>query len=106
MAECYMVVLLDCWNDKAATQPYNNTAIKPYNHLTIKTMDVIKFLATTLTILGILLLLFACIIFLKEGGKVMGFFIDNKWDSLAPFLLGIIFLVSGISLIKRIDRKY
>ena len=67
-------------------------------------MDIIKFLATTLTILGIFLLLIACLIYLKEGGKVLGIFIENKWDSLAPFILGLIFLASGVSMIKRIQR--
>jgi hypothetical protein len=63
-------------------------------------MDIKKVFGSTLTILGIIVVLFACIAFLSDSRPVLGFTVD-KMESLVPFLVGLVFLLSGISLIKR-----
>jgi hypothetical protein len=63
-------------------------------------MDIKKIFGSTLTILGIIIVLFACAAFLSDGKPVLGFSVD-KTESIVPFLVGLVFLLSGISLIKR-----
>lgn len=57
-----------------------------------------KFFGSFLTILGIVVVLFACVAFLSDGKPVLGMAV-SKWESIVPFLVGIIFLVTGVSLI-------
>jgi Ca2+/Na+ antiporter len=63
-------------------------------------MDIKKIFGSTLTILGIIVVLYACIAFLSDGRRILGFSVD-KVESIVPFLVGLVFLMSGISLIKR-----
>jgi hypothetical protein len=63
-------------------------------------MDIKKIFGSTLTVLGIIIVLFACAAFLSDGEPVLGFSV-NKTESMVPFLVGLVFLLSGISLIKR-----
>ena len=58
-----------------------------------------RFFAALLTILGIVVVLFACVAFLSDK-PVLGMDVD-KWESLVPFLVGAVFLLSGVNLIGR-----
>lgn len=58
-----------------------------------------RFFGATLTILGVLVVLFALIAFLSDGRPVLGFSI-NKGESIAPFIVGMIFLVTGVNLVR------
>lgn len=57
-----------------------------------------KFFGSFLTILGIVVVLFACVAFLNDGKPVLGMAV-TKWESLVPFLVGILFLITGVNLI-------
>ena len=59
-----------------------------------------RFFGAFLTILGIIVVLFACVAFLSEGKPVLGMSI-NKWESLVPFLVGTLFLITGVSLVSQ-----
>ena len=59
-----------------------------------------RFFGSFLTILGIIVVLFACVAFLSEGKPVLGMSI-NKWESLVPFLVGTLFLITGVSLVSQ-----
>ncbi|GAB3928296.1 hypothetical protein [Larkinella terrae] len=58
-----------------------------------------RFFGATLTILGIIVVLFACVAFLSDAKPVLGMSI-NKWESLAPFIVGLVFLGAGVSMIN------
>ncbi len=58
-----------------------------------------RFFGALLTILGISVLLFACVAFLSDK-PVLGLMV-TKWNSLVPFLLGTVFLLTGVNLISR-----
>ncbi|GAB2788473.1 hypothetical protein GCM10027275_36730 [Rhabdobacter roseus] len=58
-----------------------------------------RFFAALLTILGIVVVLFACVAFLSDK-PVLGLDV-SKWESLVPFLVGTVFLLSGVNLIGR-----
>jgi hypothetical protein len=58
-----------------------------------------RFFASLLTILGIVVILFACVGFLSDK-PVLGMTI-TKWDSVVPFIVGIVFLISGVNLVSR-----
>ncbi len=57
-----------------------------------------KFFGSFLTILGVVVVLFACVAFLNDGKPVLGMSV-TKWESLVPFLVGLVFLITGVSLI-------
>ncbi|TDB65286.1 hypothetical protein [Arundinibacter roseus] len=59
-----------------------------------------RFFASLLTILGIIVILFACVAFLSDNKPVLGLSV-TKWESLVPFLVGTVFLLSGVNLISR-----
>jgi hypothetical protein len=59
-----------------------------------------RFFAALLTILGIVVILFACVAFLSDK-PVLGMTV-SKWESLVPFLVGAVFLLSGVSLVSRV----
>ena len=50
--------------------------------------------------LAILLILFACIAFLSDGRPVLGWNI-TKWQSLVPGVVGVVFLIAGVSMMNR-----
>ena len=65
-------------------------------------MDDVKFkrfFASLLTVIGIFVVLFACAAFMSDR-PVLGFSI-TKWESIVPFAVGIVFLLSGVNLINR-----
>ncbi len=59
-----------------------------------------KFFGSLLTILGVVVVLFACVAFLKDGKPVLGLSVSH-WESLVPFLVGLVFLAFGVSLISK-----
>ena len=58
-----------------------------------------RFFGALLTLLGIAVLLFACIAFLSEK-PVLGMTV-TKWESVVPFLVGSVFLLTGVNLVSR-----
>lgn len=57
-------------------------------------------LGAILTGLGVVLLLFTCFAFMSSTGKMMGFDVTGA-KKIAPAVLGLIFLVAGVSMINR-----
>ncbi|MFT6205316.1 MAG: hypothetical protein ACJA1O_002933 [Spirosomataceae bacterium] len=53
-----------------------------------------------MAVLGIFLLLFACFAFMATGGEMMGFNVEGG-RKVAPAVLGLIFLMAGVSMINR-----
>ena len=58
-----------------------------------------RFFGASLTILGVFVVLFALVAFLSDGKPVLGMSI-NKAESAAPFIVGMIFLVTGVNLVR------
>lgn len=58
-----------------------------------------RFFGALLTIIGIVIVIFACIAFLSTGKPILGMTI-SKWETIVPFAVGLVFLLSGISLIN------
>lgn len=63
------------------------------------TMDIVKILATLLTIVGMALLIFACFAVMKGSGTLLGVPVENM-GFIAPTLLGGIFFAGGLYLFK------
>jgi len=57
-----------------------------------------RIFGSTLTALGIIMILFTCVLFLSDN-PVLGFTV-TKWETLVPFTVGLVFLISGINLIS------
>ncbi len=62
-------------------------------------MKLQKVFGTILTLLGVVMLIFAGIAFLQEGAVILGLSI-TQWEAAVPFVIGIIFFSSGIKLIN------
>jgi len=60
-----------------------------------------RFFGALLTILGIIVVLFACVAFLSHGKPVLGLSV-SKWEALAPFLVGLVFFGAGVSLVRNL----
>ncbi|MES2732928.1 MAG: hypothetical protein V4714_14335 [Bacteroidota bacterium] len=58
---------------------------------------------SALTILGVVVILYACVAFLSDGKVVWGMSV-NKTESIVPFVVGLVFFVSGVNLIKGTSR--
>lgn len=58
-----------------------------------------RFFGALLTLLGIAVLLFACVAFLSDK-PVLGMTV-TKWESVVPFLVGSFFLLTGVNLVSR-----
>ncbi len=58
-----------------------------------------RFFGAALTILGVVVVLFALVAFLSEGKAVLGLHV-SKAESAAPFIVGMIFLVTGVNLVR------
>lgn len=58
-----------------------------------------RFFGASLTILGVVVILFALIAFLSDGKPVLGLSV-SKGESIVPFIVGIIFLVTGVNLVR------
>ena len=58
-----------------------------------------RFFGASLTILGVVVILFALVAFLSDNKPVLGLSI-SKGESIAPFIIGMIFLVTGVSLVR------
>ncbi|ODS83227.1 MAG: hypothetical protein ABS46_06925 [Cytophagaceae bacterium SCN 52-12] len=57
-----------------------------------------RFFGALLTIIGIVLILFACVAFLSDK-PVLGLEV-TKWETLVPFIVGALFMIPGVSLIS------
>ncbi len=66
-------------------------------------LDLKKVFGSVLTVLGILVVLFACVAFLSDGQPVLGFTI-TKAESIVPFVVGFLFFMGGLSLIRQISN--
>jgi hypothetical protein len=53
-----------------------------------------------LAVIGLLLLLFACVAFMSADDMVMGMTVKGA-RKIAPAVLGVILLISGISMVNR-----
>ena len=58
-----------------------------------------RFFGASLTILGVVVVLFALIAFLSDGKPVLGMHV-SKGEAAAPFIVGMIFLVTGVNLVR------
>ncbi len=58
-----------------------------------------RFFGASLTILGVVVILFALIAFLSDGKPVLGLNV-SKGEATAPFIIGMIFLVTGVNLVR------
>lgn len=58
-----------------------------------------RFFGAALTIIGTFVILFACVAFLSDGKPTLGMSI-TKGESVAPFIIGMIFFLSGVSLVR------
>lgn len=58
-----------------------------------------RFFGATLTILGVVVVLFALVAFLSDNRPVLGLNM-TKAESAAPFIVGMIFLVTGVNLVR------
>ncbi|WP_018619131.1 hypothetical protein [Spirosoma luteum] len=58
-----------------------------------------RFFGASLTVLGVFVVLFALIAFLSDGKAVLGMSI-SKFEAAAPFIVGMIFLVTGVNLVR------
>ncbi len=61
--------------------------------------DLKRVFGPILTILGILVILYASVAFLSGGRMILGLSV-SKGESIVPFVVGLIFFGAGISLIK------
>jgi uncharacterized membrane protein len=69
-------------------------------------IDLKKIFGSVLTILGTVVVLYACAAFLSDGRTLLGFSV-SKTESIVPFIVGLVFFMSGVSLIRQInDRTY
>lgn len=57
-------------------------------------------IGSILTGMGVIFILFACIAFMSDKA-VLGFTL-NKWETLVPFLVGILFLLVGVNLLGKV----
>ena len=67
-------------------------------------MNMKRTFAAILTVLGIIFIIWAAYAFMT-GGSSVGDVNVGKYNSLVPFIVGMIFFVSGISLIKGIKDE-
>lgn len=58
-----------------------------------------RFFGAMLTILGTIVILYACVAFLSDGKPVLGFS-TTKWESAVPFIVGLVFLLTGVNLVR------
>jgi len=58
-----------------------------------------RFFGASLTILGVVVILFALIAFLSDNKPVLGLTV-SKGESAAPFIVGMIFLITGVNLVR------
>ncbi|WP_026464458.1 hypothetical protein [Adhaeribacter aquaticus] len=62
-------------------------------------MNLKRTFGAILTILGILFIIWGAFAFMQGGGSVGGIAV-GKFNSIVPFIVGLIFFMSGIGLIK------
>jgi hypothetical protein len=58
-----------------------------------------RFFGASLTILGVAVILFALIAFLSDGKPVLGLRVSHG-EAAAPFIVGMIFLITGVNLVR------
>ena len=61
--------------------------------------DLKRVFGPLLTLLGIVLILYASVAFLSEGRVILGLSV-SKGESIVPFVVGLVFFGAGISLLK------
>ncbi len=57
-------------------------------------------IGSILTGIGVIFILFACLAFMSDK-PVIGFSL-TKWETLVPFLVGILFLLVGVNLLGKV----
>ena len=62
-------------------------------------MNLKRTFGSILTILGIIFIIWASFAFM-QGGSSVGNVSVGKWNSIVPFIVGLLFFGSGIGLIK------
>jgi uncharacterized membrane protein len=62
-------------------------------------MNLKRTFGAILTVLGIIFIIWAAYAFMTGGNSVGGVSV-SKYNSLVPFIVGLIFFISGIGLIK------
>jgi uncharacterized membrane protein len=62
-------------------------------------MNMKRTFGAILTILGIIFIIWGAFSFLSGGGSMAGISI-GKFNAIVPFIVGLIFFISGIGLIK------
>jgi uncharacterized membrane protein len=67
-------------------------------------MDLKQTFGAILTILGIVFLIYGAYAFLAGGGKLGNLHID-QFSAAVPFVVGLIFFFSGLSLIKQTPNR-
>ena len=67
-------------------------------------IDLKKIFGSVLTVLGVVIVLYACIAFLSDGRPVMGLSV-TKSESIVPFLVGLVFFAAGVSLIRTLPDQ-
>jgi uncharacterized membrane protein len=67
-------------------------------------VDLKKIFGSVLTILGVVVVLYACAAFLSDGRVMLGFSV-SKGESAVPFLVGLVFFLSGVSLIRQVGNR-
>ncbi len=58
-----------------------------------------RFFGAFFTILGTIIVLFACVAFLNDGKATLGWKV-SQWESIVPFLVGIVFLITGVNMMR------
>ncbi|OZI08713.1 hypothetical protein BWI93_07915 [Siphonobacter sp. BAB-5385] len=58
-----------------------------------------RFFGAFFTILGTFIILFACVAFLNDGKPTLGWKI-TQWESIVPFLVGTVFLITGVNMMR------
>ncbi|PQA59052.1 hypothetical protein C5O19_05180 [Siphonobacter curvatus] len=58
-----------------------------------------RFFGAFFTILGTFIILFACVAFLNDGKPTLGWKI-TQWESVVPFLVGTVFLITGVNMMR------
>ena len=59
-----------------------------------------KFFGSLLLILGVVVVLFACVAYLRDGQPTLGMSVSH-WEAVVPFLVGVLFLGIGSGMINR-----
>lgn len=59
-----------------------------------------KIFGPILTVLGVVVILYASVAFLSDGKVVLGLSVSQS-ESVVPFIVGLLFFLAGLSLIRK-----